>query len=189
MILTLAALVLPKPTPNLVIDGDFSGDPKGFRTDYSLAATLSYCGAYALTDDPKRVHSGGTSMADHTTGRGTMLVMNGSMRPEVTVWAQTVRVRRGRTYDLSLWGASWGRAVSGDAIIDPSPARLRVTVDGKPLATPFAFDERSGQWRRFSASWKADGSKPVEIRIVNENTDCYGNDFALDDLAFVQADR
>ena len=74
--------------------------------------------------------------------------------------------------------------MSADGPGDRSPARLLVTINGKPIAKPFHVVARSGNWTKFAAMWSSGNAKSADIRIVDENLDWFGNDFAIDDVVF-----
>lgn len=169
---------------NLVANGDFSSkDKPGFTSGYTYNADLFGEGTFFIGMDPILEHGGAQGIRDHTDGKGKMMIVNGSTRPNVTVWQQLIKVEKGRKYDFSMFATSWGR--EGETTNDPSPARLAVSVDGTLIHSPYLLLERSGQWGKLAATFSAKTSKPVVIKIVDENTDGYGNDFALDDIKVV----
>ncbi|MGV3615419.1 MAG: hypothetical protein ACO1SV_08820 [Fimbriimonas sp.] len=184
MLALLLSPVLYAAPPNLILNGAFEADPVGFKSQYLKSEELSDLGTFAIGTDPNKVHGGGWSMGDHTTGKGRMLIANGSDSPDVTLWQQTIKVAPGKTYRLTGWAASWG--YGGDPV-DPSPARLRVYVNGKAGGPVYALNAEDGKWGKFTFAWKSGTAKSAVIRIVDENLEGMGNDFAVDDLSFVLA--
>lgn len=184
-VLQISQAATPVATPaNLIANSDFSNKEKpGFTSSYTYNADLFGEGTYFVGMDPLLEHGGAQGIRDHTNGKGKMMIVNGSTRPNVAVWQQTIKVEKGRKYDFSMWATSWGRA--GETTFDPSPARLVVSVDGTLIHSPYLLLERSGQWGKLAATFTAKASKSVTIKIVDDNTDGYGNDFALDDISVV----
>lgn len=179
------ALSPTAPAKNLIINGDFDAGATGFKTEYHLMSELSPTGAIAVGDDPQKFNNRGFSMPDHTGNHGKMLIVNAIEQFDKAIWEQTVIVAPGETYNFGVWGASWGMDPQNQPQ-DPSPARLVIYVNGKPLGKAQQLVPINGEWTRLSRSWKA-GEKVTKatIRIVDENIDCYGNDFALDDVSFI----
>src|SRR5262245_30941583 len=69
------------PCVNLFSNGNFEAGGVGFTTSYqpSPGSGLLNEGFYAVTSDPRLVHSGAASYGDHTTGSGRMMVANGAL--------------------------------------------------------------------------------------------------------------
>lgn len=169
---------------NLLINGDFEAGNTGFGTDYTYATVNTPgdggAGQYTVGTNPQLFNSTEASFGDHTTGKGLMLIANGAPDPNRTVWQETVAVVPGNTYSFSAWAASWGN-VGG---FDPSPPRLQFFIDSSVIGGTFSPPAADGQWSRFAIDWDSRVSSSVTLRIVDANTDRYGNDLALDDLSF-----
>ena len=183
--LLLLATARPAAAPmhaNLTVNGNFAAGNVGFKSGYAFNQDLGRDGSYFVGSNPHDSHAGGAEFGDHTTGKGLMLIVNGSEIANTTVWEQTVRVSPNHGYAFGLWAASWGQWNSGPN--DPSPAKLIVTVNGKPIGQPFAVAARDGAWTKFSAPWASGSDKSAVIRIVDANLESIGNDFAIDDIVF-----
>src|ERR1035437_1122929 len=84
----------------LVINGNFSGGNTGFTSDYSTSACLLFpyhClgpeGMYAVGTDPNYYNGGFFSYppyGDHTSGSGNMMVVNGAVTANTSVWCETI---------------------------------------------------------------------------------------------------
>ena len=167
---------------NLLVNGDFEAGNQGFTTGYHFSNNdLSPTGVYAVITDPHDSHPGGSSMHDHTSGSGLMLAANGGNDPTNAVWSETIPVRPNTTYLFSGWAASWGQ--NGDGT-DPSPALLVATINGVQLGAQVRVSAKNGVWQSFAFPWNSEGATQAEIQILDQNTDWFGNDFALDDLLF-----
>lgn len=165
---------------NLVINGDFSLGNAGFTSQYTYSRDLTDTGNYSVGPDPHEFHSGGASFGART-GKGNMLAANGAEKPNTALWQQTVKVQPNHHYYFVVWTASWGQ---GQPNADPSPARLALFANGKALGYAFTLKATDGEWSKFVATWDSGSSKSAQLRIVDENLDGFGNDFAIDDIAF-----
>jgi hypothetical protein len=185
MLSALAAVVLaPLGPTNLIQNGNFSLGRRGFTTHYTYTADIVKEGSYVIGDDPKKFHSGGFSMGDHTTGKGLMLIVNGGSFAADSIWQTSVKVAAGHTYEFTGWAASWSMNPGDGTASDITPGRFQVYIDGKPVGAVYKVDAKSGVWGKFTVAWKSQTQKEISIKIVNTNTSEIGNDFAIDDLSF-----
>ncbi len=176
-------LAIPAPAHrNLIVNGDFSAGNKGFKSGYTMATDLGSEGSLVVGRNPHDFHAGGASFGDHTSGKGLMLLLNGSPTPDTAVWEETLKVQPNRAYSFGFWAASWGQF--GEPNTDPSPAKLVVTVNGKQLGGVFGVYPRDGAWTKFVGVWKSGTASSATIRIVDQNLEGVGNDFAIDDIVF-----
>ena len=169
--LTLAG-ASPAFATSLLYNGDFSLGDNGFGTSYAHASCWAE-GSYDLVSDPHDCYSSWASFGDHTTGAGSMLVVNGATIGGLAVWSETVAILPNTDYLFSAW-------VSSDYSV--SPAQLGFSVNGVSLGTTSA--PSAGSWKLFEAAWNSGLSTAASLAIVDQNLAGHGNDFALDDLAF-----
>jgi hypothetical protein len=166
---------------DLLTNGDFHLGPAGFGSDYAFNSTLDGPGAegrYFAGVNPHDVSALAASFGDHTSGNGLMLLMNGSPNPNTTVWLEQVAVTPGAGYHFVGFARSWG----GSA--DPSPAVLRIEINGQSIGSDTALPAAVSAWALLDRGWNAGAATTATIRIVDMNTTVDGNDFALDDLSF-----
>lgn len=183
---TVLALLLAVPAayvnaqcPNLVPNGDFEAGNINFVSQYTYVApplnptSLYGEGAYAITTNPRLVHSNYAIIEDHTSGSGTyMMVTNSSVQPNTILWSQSVAVKPGTNYTLEAWA---------NGVVTAYPARLKFYINGTQVGSTFTVGVRV--WTQFTASWNAGMADHALITIINDNTEAGGNDFALDDIA------
>ncbi|MGA2683746.1 MAG: hypothetical protein ABSF51_01710 [Verrucomicrobiota bacterium] len=168
---------------NLLVNGDFEMGNAGFTSTYAYSpSNLWNEGSYDIVTNPRLDHRLGGSFGDHTTGTGFMLAMNGSRDTNAVVWSETVSVSPDTTYLFSGWSASWG---DDGHSFDPSPAMIRVLINGQQYAGDVRSATTNGLWQSFTTVWHSQSSTQAVIEIRDENTEWSGNDFALDDLSFV----
>lgn len=139
-------------------------------------------GYYCIGTSPRNFHPYFYDIKDHTSGKGNMMVVNGSMSGNTIVWKTTVNVEKGRTYAFSAWGVEVGRN---------NPAQFHFTINGKTLGKDHTLKdegEAKARWEQFYELWVADRSTAV-ISLVNLNTLKDGNDFAIDDISFASMEK
>ncbi len=185
LILLASIAAIPAPQhPNLVVNGNFSAGNKGFKSDYLFSENLGDDGCYFVGSNPHDSHSGGASFGDHTSGKGLMLLVNGSVDAHKTIWEEKINVTPDHKYAFGLWTATWSMSLPDNQNGDISPAVLVIYVNGKPINEPFATNKLDGVWTKLVASWTSGTSNVADIRIVDINLDGFGNDFAIDDIVF-----
>lgn len=167
---------------NLIQNGDFSQGNAGFSSSYTFSNDLFPENTYTVGTDPSKYHTGITSYGDHTTGTGNMLIVNGAISPNVTIWQETVPVSPNTTYSFSAWARAWGVA-SGD----PSPAQLQLQINGQVVGNPYTLPGAVDHWSQFSDAWNSGAATTATIRLVDLNTAPTGNDLSLDDFSFTRA--
>jgi hypothetical protein len=167
---------------NLLSNGSFELGNVGFFSGYNYTpASNQNPGEYAVVSNPNPWNAGAFSMVDHTSGTGLMLALNGSSLSTDILWRQIVSVQPNTTYLFSGWAASWG--VFGGGNTDPSPANLRISVEGVQLGDR-GLPQEDGIWQQFTLQWSSGAATQATIEIRDLNTAFLGNDFALDDLSF-----
>lgn len=190
-----------------VVNGDFSLGNVGFETQYfertnADPAIDPICGGpqmpndcYAVVSDSRLVHQFFTLDSDHTPppdAAGLMMVVNGAMEPRY-IWRQSVNVVAGSSYLFEVW-------VSALEDGDPSPANLLIQVDpgaSCATATETSFQTIGTVNARNTMMWVQNrasinptaGATQMCIRLVNNNNQPIGNDFALDDISLVVDSR
>ncbi len=165
------------PCPcDLIVNGDFSQGNTGFTTDYTfIPGDIFAAGTYDILADPSQAHDRAASYGDHTSGRGLMMAVNGTVTPNQVVWSQTVDVVDNEEHIFSMWVSSWHST---------SPAQLQVLINTVPIAPAFQAPSETGVWVNYSATWNSMKETTAVIEIIDQNLSSAGNDFALDDISF-----
>jgi gliding motility-associated-like protein len=164
----------------LLANGNFSNGNTAFTSAYVYGTggtwgLLSNDGQFAISTDPLLTHSNFSSFGDHTTGAGNMMVINGSVTANVSVWCQTITVTPNTWYNFSAWGAS---------CVPSNPAILQFSINSTLVGTPLALSTTTGVWSQFNANWYSGANSVVNICITDQTTAPSGNDFAIDDISF-----
>ena len=167
-------------TRNTAINGNFSGGNSGFNSEYAFrqdnkSDALFNEKTYSVTSNPRNVHTGFSSFTDHTRDAGAlMMVVNGSLQSNTSVWSQSISVLPNTFYVFSIWGASAHK---------DNPGRLTFSINGTQIGN-IDLTSTPGEWKEFTTEWSSGNSTTASIAIVNLNTAQGGNDFALDDIVF-----
>ena len=179
---TLSAFI--PTTINLVFNGDFELGDTGFTSGYLLGDLWCplpqgplWCeGMYAVDDNPTDTHPNFASCDDHTTGSGNMLIANGSSS-FTNVWCQDINVLPDTDYLFSAWATS---------VVSSSPAILQFTINGGTIGDNFNVSSVNCNWGNFTSTWNSGSETTATICIQNQNTATSGNDFAIDDIEFIE---
>jgi len=168
---------------NFVANGDFSAGNTGFTSSYIYSpppSTTLIEGDYSVYTNPFGVHTGFTSMGDHTTGTGEMMIINGGSSP-TDVWCETIPVLPNTNYQFSAWFADCSSiTVGADVPI------IQFKINGVLIASPVTVSSPVGVWDNLFVTWNSGISTTATICIYDLNTTAAGNDFALDDISFRQ---
>ena len=178
IIFVLLSIMPAKPVsavnPSIVLNGDFSSGNVDFLSDYDLWNGIGDMGGatYYITTNPRNVHSAFTSMGDHTTGTGYMMVANGSDDTTAIVWegSLTQDLVIGEQYDFSAWVAN---------VYPSSPAILTFKVGSQVIGSLTL--STTGVWERLYGSFTATEVNP-KLTLTNAQAALGGNDFAIDDI-------
>lgn len=156
-----------------------------YKADNGIAATESGnselwgSGTYSLTTSPRMVHINFTDMRDHTSGKGNMMVLNGSDKLGTKIWYRTITVMPNTCYVFSIYASS---------VHPENPAQLTFSINNN-LFGAINLTKETNKWVEFTRIWYSGSSTKADIAIVNLNTAGSGNDFALDDITFLPFER
>ncbi|WP_203459212.1 LamG-like jellyroll fold domain-containing protein [Lacinutrix sp. WUR7] len=176
----------------LVTNGDFSLGNIGFTNGYTYVEDvagnneLQPQNTYSITTNGQNVHNNFWG-ADHTTGSGNFMAVNGA-GSSLIVWEQAnVPVLPNTTYYFSAYGMSlnyqWRTS---------RRARLTFNINGTNVGTTPTLPNRpdnnnpgSDNWTRFYGTYTTGPTQTsVDLEIRNLNNSASGNDFGLDDISF-----
>ncbi len=161
----------------LVANGNFSVGDSGFSSSYTYCNTANCLfpeSYYTVATTPSFYHPSFTG-ADHTTGSGNFMIINGASTAGVSVWCETFSVTPGTDYLFSTWVCTLKSA---------NTAKLQFSINGVPLGNIFNAPILTNWWLQFFSTWNSGTDTVATICIVNQNTVTNGNDFGLDDISF-----
>ena len=163
---------------NLIKNGDFTNGNNSFTSDYKYTTNdLVPEGNYAVGINPHSYHDAFSACKDHTSGSGNMLIVNGIPVSNSIVWEQTISIKANQDYAFYAYVTP----------VSPlNPPILQFSINGKVLGTPFITPLGTCTWNKFYAIWNSGSSTSAVISIVNQNIIANGNDFAIDDIKYVE---
>ncbi len=163
---------------NVVTNGDFSQGNTGFASDYNFTITNNGPGEFGIAATPVSWSAGMNGVCrDHSSGTGSMLLVNGAAIANAVVWKQTVTVTPFTNYAFSAWVQT---------ITSTNAANLRFAVNGRLIDQPIIGSSEQCSWNQYFITWTAGDITKAEIAVVNMNTIVGGNGFALDDISFAE---
>ena len=178
---TITATTTTTSTNNLIANGDFSSGNTGFTTNYQYLATAPVGGvqnAYGVVTNPQAWFSAFTTCGDHTTGSGKMMVVDGTATSANSIlWKEIVPVINNATYAFSFWVQS---------VVNVNPANIEVLINGVSVGFQLApTNITCNNWVQFTYSWNSLTNTTASIVLYDRTVISNGNDFAIDDIAFV----
>lgn len=193
---------------NLISNPNFNSASANIGTGYLQSCTNTQTlpalwpeGTYCIATNPHSKHPNWTSIGDHTTGTGNMLIVNGNT-PATTSSAATVDIVWSQTVTGLTIGHAYKFQFFAKSIHPTNPAKLSAFAYDTSLqlkATPdtghvpifsgtsytlSADTTKAGGWIRILSAFIAN-STSVKLIIMDSSLIANGNDFALDDLSLV----
>jgi hypothetical protein len=162
----------------MISNGSFEIGNTGFHTDYVYTTDLTASGTVVVGRDPREHHPLAASYGDHTSGSGRMLIANGSVDGNASVWEQTVPVETDTEYAFFYWLSAWTDAEIKQAQIRCLINEIRVGAAGFPPAI-------AGEWGFVLIRWNSGPVSEAKIRLVDRTGTIEKNDFALDDIGMM----
>lgn len=166
---------------NLIVNGDFEQGPIGFSSQYEMGVLMA--GRYIVTPNPG-IFNNDHDCVDHTTGNGTgnLLMVDGSPNAGLWAWCQEIDVEMGQSYDVSAWV---NNVVKTDRFYEDPNIDFVITTYDEVIMSSGDLLEIPDEWVELSATWIAPESITIELCARSNSSAFVGNDFALDDIAFI----
>ncbi|MBO9576251.1 MAG: PEPxxWA-CTERM sorting domain-containing protein [Sphingobium sp.] len=182
-LMAAAALTSGASAANLVTNGDFEAGNSDFTSDYAYTPAANFTeGQYTVRTNPFPWNPNFVSAADHTSGAGNMLVVNGSPTAGDIVWESgLIALTPGQNYFFEAFVMN---VCCGGGPINPPILTFSVILDGGPpmdLNTAFTPNV-NGVWTGISNSFNSGAATTARLFLINANTIRSGNDFAIDDI-------
>ena len=173
-ILVIAAIsTAAHASSNLVVNGDFELGNAGFTTGYNQYTGSDPGPSWETVGANGNLNNGAwNNGGDHTSGTGNFLIVDGHGDNTVSMWNESIGVVTGRTYEISGWFRS---------LYPASPGTTQFTIDGSAAGSSILVNDESN-WHQNSFLWTAT-SNTLNLGLVDLNTEGFGNDFGVDDLA------
>lgn len=173
---------------NLISNSGFESGFIGFTNDsYAPMTQPSLAGQIVVDTNPSIYNTAWTACKDKS-GSGKMLIVDAATnKASKFLIINDINVIKGNTYLFSFWVQSV--STTNNSFEKP---KLQVLIgDGNSIndivynTDTSAFPQQLCEWKQMSFKWKATGNKAY-IQISNTTESIDGNDFAIDDLNFVQ---
>ena len=165
--------------PELVVNGDFSAGNVGFSNALNYTNTYSPCNCYVNNQfftypDP--------TLIDHTpTADGLYLSIDGCS-PATVIWEETIMGLDPNTdYAFKFWASRADQVQPNfeiHLIGDVTGDVLAATQPGVPYAGVWTWDEYG------VSNWNSTTNTSVILRVIDIETNSFGNDFGVDDFSF-----
>lgn len=165
--------------PELIVNSDFSAGNFGFSSNMNYTSSYSPCNYFVnnlffTLPDP--------TLIDHTpSADGMYMCMDGCSTPTV-IWEEVIAAIDPYTdYNFSFW------ATQADQVQPDFEIHFIGNITGDILAGTQAGIPYGGVWTWDEYginSWNSGPNTSVIIRIINTETNSFGNDFGLDDFSF-----
>ncbi len=178
------AQICPKPTgTELITNGNFEKGADGtFTSSYSQVSGNGNLGpnSWAVGTDPQAMDNSGTftSIGDHTTGSGNMMVIDADGTLTKFAYQTTVNVIPNTTYFFSAWFVNIGD-------FSNATPELQFYINGLALGAKIVVSNSTTAWQQFFVIWNSGTtSGNIPIRMQNMVSTSTGNDLAIDDISF-----
>lgn len=163
---------------NLIFNSDFSLGNTGFTSDLNYTTTYSPCNYYVA---PTWFTWTDPTLIDNTpTSDGMYMSIDGCTTSGI-LWETTLPVNSFTNYDFSFW------ATRADQIQPIFEIHFIGNVSGDNIVATLNDIPYTGVWTWDMYSvpiWNSGSNTSLTIRIVNLETNGYGNDFGFDDFDF-----
>ena len=171
---------------SIVYNGNFEEGKKGFwssylyttqahGTDYSQG--LGPEGRYTVGTNPNYYHQNFCS----PTGRGNMLIANGSPGTDVVVYSATFDVEPNTNYMVRFEAVNVSDCKANEL------AEFKFRINGKDYGQYVKVNQQKcGTWGQFDEVWNSGDDTLIKIEIINRCTEKSGNDFCIDNIEYMR---
>lgn len=162
--------------PELIVNGNFSQGNTGFTNGYLYDINYSPCNYYVGN---QYFNVTNPSYTDHTGNGDNMMMSIDGCSGNQNLWEQTVPVLPNGNYVFEFWAT---RA----AQVQPTfQVLIYGDVTGLILGQNWTGLPSTGiwMWDSYFSSFNAGTNHSITIKVLNLETDVFGNDFAMDDFS------
>lgn len=165
----------------LVTNGDFSAGNTGFTATQTYSSVYSPCNYFV---GPGWFSSTlNTAFPDHTSTSDNMFMSEDGCTTSDILWEETMSVSSFNNYAFSFF-ASEADQVQPNFEIHFIGNSTGDVIVGTQMGIPYSTST-GWMWDQYGIpSWNSGSNTSVTIRIVNLETNGYGNDFGMDDFSF-----
>lgn len=172
---TVTAII---PGAELVVNGDFAAGNTGFTSGQNYSTTYSACNYYVGATWFSTFFPG---LTDHTATADNMFMHVDGCSPVTTLWEETVPVTPNTNYSFSFWASRSDQVQPTFDMFFIGNVSGNVNV-GTQTGIPYTG---TWMWDQYGVPfWNSGANTSVTLRVVNQQTNGFGNDFGLDDFSF-----
>ena len=160
---------------NLVYNGDFELGNTGFLTQYNYWTSGGFVfGNYMITTNANTVSGGFTPC----NNGGKYMVLDGIGTPNTYFFQSTVNVEPNTLYEFSVQSVF----LAFTELSSSYYPRLKYYINNQQLGGVDVISNYNCNWHTFKYKWYSGTNTTATLRVVDENTDGGGNDFAVDNI-------
>lgn len=160
---------------NLVYNGDFELGNTGFTTQYNNWTSGGFVfGNYMITTNANTVSGGFTPC----NNGGKYMVLDGIGTPNTYFFQSTVNVEPNTLYEFSVQSVF----LSFTELSSSYYPRLKYYINNQQLGGVDVISNYNCNWHTFKYKWYSGTNTTATLRVVDDNTDGGGNDFAVDNI-------
>lgn len=160
---------------NLIQNGKFTSGNTDFTTThfYKTSGPVNN-NEYYITTNPQLINPLWPNMGDHTSGSGNMMAVDGSTNISNYFWSQTIPVKTNTYYSFSYFGA----------LLYLPKSKIQVKINGSQVGGIDTLGPDTAKWAYYEREWYSGSATTANISLYDIDLTPYGNDFAIDDIAF-----
>ncbi|MDD4738686.1 MAG: hypothetical protein PHG98_01920, partial [Bacteroidales bacterium] len=160
---------------NLVYNGDFELGNIGFTTQYNYWTSGGFVfGNYMITTNANTVSGGFTPC----NNGGKYMVLDGIGTPNTYFFQSTVNVEPNTLYEFSVQSVF----LAFTELSSSYYPRLKYYINNQQLGGVDVISNYNCNWHTFKYKWYSGTNTTATLRVVDDNTDGGGNDFAVDNI-------
>ena len=160
---------------NLVYNGDFELGNTGFTTQYNYWTSGGFVfGNYIITANANTVSGGFTPC----NNGGKYMVLDGIGTPNTYFFQSTVNVEPNTLYEFSVQSVF----LAFSELSSSYYPRLKYYINNQQLGGVDVISNYNCNWHTFKYKWYSGTNTTATLKVVDDNTDGGGNDFAVDNI-------
>ncbi|HBN04521.1 MAG TPA: hypothetical protein DD434_01850, partial [Bacteroidales bacterium] len=160
---------------NLVYNGDFELGNTGFLTQYHNWTSGGFVfGNYIITTNANTVSGGFTPC----NNGGKYMVLDGIGTPNLYFFQSTVNVEPNTLYEFSVQSVF----LAFSELSSSYYPRLKYYINNEQLGGVDVISNYNCNWHTFKYKWYSGTNTTATFKVVDDNTDGSGNDFAVDNI-------
>ncbi|HBN04330.1 MAG TPA: hypothetical protein DD434_00880 [Bacteroidales bacterium] len=160
---------------NLIYNGDFELGNTGFSTQYTNWTSDGFVfGNYTITNNANNVSGGFTPC----NNGGNYMVLDGIGTTDYYFFQSTVNIEPNTLYEFSVQSVF----LAFSELSSSYYPRLKYYINNQQLGGIDVISNYNCNWHTFKYKWYSGNNTTATVKVVDDNTDGSGNDFAVDNI-------